>query len=96
MFLTLSKSIIKMKNFYSLKSVIIFFIFFVINCSNEKDTTIFKGDYLGQNPPGETPEVIAPGIISHGFHEYCLTISPGGNEMCWRIASSDYNFHVLI
>ena len=51
----------------------------MISCSNEKDSSILKGNYLGQNLPGETPEVFAPGIISYGFHEHCLTISPDGN-----------------
>jgi hypothetical protein len=38
--------------------------------------------YLGQKPPGMTPEVFAPGIISSSdFLEYCLTFSPDGREI---------------
>lgn len=39
-------------------------------------------DYLGQTPPGDTPEVFAPGIISiEGRKEKSLTISPEGDEI---------------
>lgn len=50
-----------------------------------------KGDYLGQRPPGDTPVVFAPGIISnptsveHGFP----TFSPDGNEVFWQANSLD-------
>ena len=64
-----------MKNFYPSKNTIIIIVFLVISCSNEKDFPVLTGDYLGQNPPGETLEVFASGIISHGFHKHCLTIS---------------------
>ncbi|MFC2158339.1 hypothetical protein ACFLT9_10930 [Acidobacteriota bacterium] len=70
------------------------FIFF--SCSRQVDSTVLKGPYLGQNPPGLTPEVFAPGIISHGFHEHNLTISPDGDEMFFVTASSDYKHYVII
>jgi len=85
-----------MKINYFNKSAILILLFFLINCSGEKDASSLKGDYLGKKPPGDIPEVFAPGTISHGFHEHCLTISPDDNEMCWGTASSDYNFYALI
>jgi len=30
----------------------------------DNDFTTLKGPYLGQRPPGMTPEIFAPGIIS--------------------------------
>lgn len=45
-----------------------------------------KGDYFGQIPPGETPVIFAPGIISadstveHGAPSF----SPNGNEVFWQ------------
>jgi len=43
-----------------------------------------EGDYLGQAPPGDTPELFAPGIISSiwGLHS-SLAFSPDGNEVYW-------------
>jgi Tol biopolymer transport system component len=55
-----------------------------------------RGKYLGQKPPGETPEVFAEGIISHGFHEHHLTISPDGDEMFYVSSSGDHMHYVII
>jgi ankyrin repeat protein len=43
-----------------------------------------KGDYLGQKPPGATPELFAPGIVSSiwGLHSTAV-FSPDGNEVYW-------------
>jgi cyclase len=41
-----------------------------------------KGTYLGQKPPGTTPEVFAPGIVSiEDGKEYKPTISPDATEI---------------
>ncbi len=43
-----------------------------------------KGDYLGQKPPAETPELFALGIISSiwGLHSTAV-FTPDGNEVYW-------------
>ncbi len=39
------------------------------------------GPYLGQAPPGNTPQIFAPGIVSiGGATEWCGTFSPDGSE----------------
>lgn len=45
---------------------------------------VLEGDYMGQKPPGETPELFAPGIVSSiwGLHS-SLAISPDGNMALW-------------
>lgn len=45
------------------------------------DFPILKGPYLGQKPPGVTPEVFAPGIISTKAPEQCIAFAPGGREL---------------
>ena len=42
------------------------------------------GPYLGQTPPGETPVVFAPGVISRGNIHSRLVISPDAREMFWN------------
>lgn len=42
------------------------------------------GPYLGQNPPGTTPVIFAPGVISRGNIHSRLEISPDGLEMFWH------------
>ncbi|MBN2135555.1 MAG: PD40 domain-containing protein [Acidobacteria bacterium] len=52
--------------------LLLFSILFLFCCNNEenKDVSIFQdldGPYLGQKPPGRTPEIFAPDIISTGL-----------------------------
>jgi hypothetical protein len=48
------------------------------------------GDYLGQTPPGDTPVVFAPGIISTDslIEHSAPTFSPDGKEVFWWIVRS--------
>lgn len=41
--------------------------------------------YLGQKPPGLTPELFAPDIIATGFNERDLTLSPDGTEIFYGL-----------
>ncbi len=43
-----------------------------------------KGDYMGQKPPGDTPQLFAPGIVSSiwGLHSTAV-FSPDGNLALW-------------
>jgi ankyrin repeat protein/ketosteroid isomerase-like protein len=45
---------------------------------------VLEGDYLGQKPPGNKPELFAPGIVSSiwGLHSTAV-FSPDGNEVYW-------------
>lgn len=57
-----------------------------MSAQTSKPSPVLKGDYLGQTPPGDTPVVFAPGIIStlnsveHGFPSF----SPDGDEVFWQ------------
>jgi hypothetical protein len=52
-----------------------------------REFTGLYGDYLGQTPPGDTPVVFAPGIVSTIYMEHsALAFSPDGNEVFWRAA----------
>ncbi len=41
---------------------------------------VLKGPYLGQKPPGTTPEIFAPGIVSTENNEINSVFSPDGKE----------------
>jgi hypothetical protein len=47
---------------------------------------VLRGPYLGQKPPGMTPEVFAPGIISTGLYTRDLAISKGGDEIYFSVS----------
>lgn len=65
-------------------------------CAAPADIPELKGPYLGQKPPGRSPEVFAPGVVSHGFHEHGLTISPAGDEMFYATSSSDHAYYAIV
>jgi hypothetical protein len=51
---------------------------------------VLKGKYLGQKPPGLSPEIFAPGIISTSEEEMCISFIPGAKELYFsrRIGSN--------
>lgn len=53
----------------------------ILDYSKQKDFPCLKGPYLGQKPPGMTPEVFAPGILNTKERgAFCFVFSPDGNE----------------
>ncbi len=49
--------------------------------AQEHDLSIPEGPYLGQEPPGKTPEIFAPGLISTDATEFGITISKDSYEI---------------
>ena len=59
-------------------------------CTRQSDFPVLKGPYLGQNPPGDIPEMFAPGVISSVYLEHSSAVfTPDGNELFW---SREINF----
>jgi len=52
-----------------------------LNLHAKDDWPVLKGPYLGQKPPGKTPEIFAPGIISTGCSERIAAFTPDGKEL---------------
>lgn len=60
---------------------ILFFGLIFIHLEGKKEWPILKGPYLGQKPPGKTPEIFAPEIVStKKFQEFSASFSPDGKE----------------
>jgi Tol biopolymer transport system component len=53
-----------------------------------EELPVVKGDYLGQKPPGKTPEVFASGIVSTNKSEFNAAFSPDGNEFFFSVNES--------
>jgi len=70
--------------------------FFVVISQAETDFPTLKGPYLGQKRPGQTPEIFAPGIVSLGFHEHNIAISPDGKEIFFVAASADFSRYLIM
>ncbi len=45
------------------------------------------GPYLGQAPPGMTPEMFAPDLLSAGGNETSISFSPDGLSFCYTLLS---------
>ena len=67
----------------------LFIITTVILFTQESDFPVLKGPYLGQKPPGMTPEIFAPGIIStKDKYELNSLFSPKGDEFYYEISTT--------
>lgn len=63
----------------------------VVYAQEEKPFPELKGEYLGQKPPGDVPEVFAPGIVSSRWAEHCpVAVSPKGDEIYWSAWTEKY------
>ena len=70
------------------QSAITLVLFLMFGCIASSQTIPPDSLYFGQTPPGNTPQVFAPGIISlPGRTEYGVSISPAGDEMLFAIGN---------
>ena len=54
-------------------------------CGRDGGFPVLEGPYLGQEPPGTSPEVFGPGIITvdENFEHSAAVFSPDGTEVYW-------------
>ncbi len=64
----------------------------------QSDISKLTGPYFGQKPPGMTPEVFAPGIVSKEGHQAKLFFTPDGSEAIYdeRDPASNKNHFVWV
>ncbi len=71
-------------------------LFSLIHCDGPQETPDsqnvlpLSGPYLGQQPPGESPELFAPGIVSTGLYERDLVMTPDGKEIYFCVAAPGF------
>ena len=72
------------------KETLIIFLVLIIKSSFGQEFTDLYGDYLGQTPPGDTPLVFAPGIVSTDslIEHSAPAFSPDGKEVFWWVVRS--------
>jgi hypothetical protein len=51
-----------------------------------------SGPYLGEEPPGETPVLFAPGIVSTNTRDWSMASTPDGGELFFGISSEEIAF----
>lgn len=68
----------------------------VLTSAGRAQDQIEATPYLGQTPPGNTPVIFAPGVISTGTIHSRLEISPDGREMFWNTVDMEtFSAHIL-
>lgn len=67
----------------------------LFKCTSNIDTgttypEVLEGVYLGMKPPGDDPELFAPGIVSSIYREHSGAVfSPDGKELFWSRAINE-------
>jgi len=66
--------------------------------AQEKPDTfpVLKGPYLGQKPPGMTPEIFAPGIVSTELNTRDIAITPDGKEIYFCVNLASFTFSTIL
>ena len=72
---------------------VVFLVLVVASCSapsTDSDFPVLSGPYLGQHPPGATPELFAPGIVSTGLYTRDVAMSPDGTEFYYGVMAGGF------
>jgi Tol biopolymer transport system component len=57
---------------------------------------VLKGPYLGQPPPGETPEMFAPGIVSTDGNRVNSVFTPDGKEFYFSSFEAGSGYTIMV
>jgi hypothetical protein len=64
--------------------ITIILLLFLTTCARQSSFPILKGPYLGQKPPGDVPELFAPGIVTSIYAEHTAAVfTHDGKEVFW-------------
>ncbi len=79
-----------MKQKATIIGILIMLVMIIGNCTQKYDFPVLKGPYLGQKPPGMTPEVFAPDIVSTGLNEIGSSFSKDGKDFFFSVGPDPY------
>ena len=83
--------------FFSLAASLVFFLAGgVFVNGNPDEFPVLTGPYLGQKPPGEEPELFAPGIVNTGVATRDIAIMPDGDEIYFARAIGNFFTTILV
>jgi len=72
----------------SLIGIVLLIVIIFNNCIRQDDSPVLRGPYLGQKPPGMTPEIFASGIVNTKDKNHSsVAVAPDGKEMYWSLFS---------
>lgn len=62
---------------------------------NSVEPTIYKGDYFGQTPPGDSAVLFAPNAISSALNDRDFAISPLGDEIFFSREAGNFTYTTI-
>jgi len=63
---------------------------FIFGCTQKNSFPVLKGDYLGQELPGDEAKLFAPGIVSTGLHDRDFAIMPDLSEIVYSMTEQPH------
>ena len=63
---------------------------------NAGDGNTPHNQYLGQTPPGNEPVLFAPGIVSDGFNNRDMAITPDGSEIYFGVNMRNFDLSTIL
>lgn len=84
------------RNYKWINLLLLIAIFVLHSCTSEennitRDFSRLSGSYLGQDLPGDEPEIFAPGLISTEMYTRDVAITPDGSEIYFCVTALGYN-----
>lgn len=61
----------------------------ISSTARQHESAKLTGSYLDQVPPGVTPEIFAPGIVSTGMSESAIAVTPDGKEIFYSVLAGN-------
>ncbi|MFC2156698.1 TolB family protein [Acidobacteriota bacterium] len=79
-------------------NVIVFLIVALVtsSCAGPEEAPDHPADYLGQSPPGKTPKIFAPGIISTDASELNCAFTPDLKEVYFTVRQDGVNTVMVV
>ena len=86
-----------MKNMREYFIITVSMLFIFSHCAQQEKLHVLRGTYFGQKPPGMTPEIFAPGVITTEYHEHSSpAFSLDGTEVYWSVFINFYGPQVIL
>jgi hypothetical protein len=66
------------------------------SCGAPQEAGLPEGPFLGQETPGDIPQLFAPGVVSTGLDELNAVFSPGGDEFFFSVKLPGATRHTMM
>jgi hypothetical protein len=79
-----------------MKNLLNVIILFISTLAQAQTNSLESWKYLGQQPPGDTARIFAPGIVTTGLPTRDIAITPDGKEIYFTVHGSTYLFSTIL